>query len=149
VHKHPVPGLDIRSLHQRRVRRGHRHEETCGFEERPTFWHGLELLGFGANNFGVAALRGAEDFVADGVVGASFGRGGGDGGDYATEFGAGDPGEGRLVLIFSADLEKVEEVRCGAVDADCVLVWGWGWIGEVDYDEVLGALERVLDSMGA
>ena len=62
------------------------------------------------------------------------------GGDHAAEFGAGDPGEGRLVLVFAADLEEVEEVCCCAVDADCVLVWCWGWGGEVGYTEVLRAL---------
>jgi hypothetical protein len=84
----------------------------------------------------------AEDFVAEGIVWSFGRRRGWDGGDYAAEFGAGDPGEGRLVLVFAADLQQVEEVCCCAVDADCVLVWCWGWGGEVGYAEVLGALEE-------
>jgi hypothetical protein len=80
-------------------------------------------------------LRGAEDFVADGILGAA-GFGGRDGGDDAAEFGAGDPGEGWLVLVFAADLEEVEEVCGGAVDADCVLVWVWDGVGEVGYSKV-------------
>jgi hypothetical protein len=67
-------------------------------------------------------LGGAEDFVADGILGAAAGFGGWDRGDDAAELGAGDPGEGWLVLVFGADLEEVEEVCGCAVDADCVLV---------------------------
>ena len=49
------------------------------------------------------------------------------------------------MLVFAADLQQVEEVCCCAVDADCVLVGCWGWVGEVCYAEVLGALVDVLD----
>lgn len=45
------------------------------------------------------------------------------------------------MLIFAADLEEVEEVCCGAVDADGVLVGVGDWIGEVGYGEVERALE--------
>lgn len=69
----------------------------------------------------VGALGGAEDAVADAE--AWRGRGGGwEGGDCAGEFGAADPGEGRLVLVFALDLEDVEEVCAGGVDLDEVLV---------------------------
>lgn len=51
-------------------------------------------------------------------------------------------------MVFAADLEEVEEVCCCAVDADCVLVWCWGWGGEVGYGEVLRALWwEVLEGM--
>jgi len=63
---------------------------------------------------GVAPLGGAEDAVAGAET---RGREGG-GEDCAGEFGAGDPGEGWLVLVFAADLEEVEEVGCGGVDGD-------------------------------
>ena len=49
------------------------------------------------------------------------------------------------MLVFAADLQQVEEVCCCAVDADCVLVGCWGWVGQVGYTEVLGALGGVLD----
>ena len=62
--------------------------------------------------------------------------------DNAGEFGAGDPGEGGLVLVFAADLEEVEEVGCGGVDGDEVFVWLWGWVGEGGYFEVVGALVK-------
>jgi hypothetical protein len=35
-----------------------------------------------------------------------------------------------------ADLEEVEEVCGCAVDADCILVCGWSWVGEVGYSEI-------------
>lgn len=49
------------------------------------------------------------------------------------------------MLVFAADLEEVEEVGCGCVDLDGVLVWVWGWVGEGGYLEVEGALARVSD----
>ncbi len=61
----------------------------------------------------------AEDFVADGEFGdAVCGEGGWGAEDGAGELGAGDPGEGRLVLVFAPDLEEVEEVGGGGVDGD-------------------------------
>ena len=51
------------------------------------------------------------------------------------------------MLVFAADLQQVEEVCCCAVDADCVLVGCWGWVGEVGYAEVLGALREALDRL--
>jgi len=78
------------------------------------------------------------------ALGGGRGR---DGCDDAAEFRAADPGEGRLVLVFAADLQQVEEVCCCAVDADCVLVGCWGWGGEVGYAEILGALGEVLDGL--
>lgn len=87
---------------------------------------------------GVAALRCAEDFVADFVFGC--GGGGGRGDDGAGELGAGDPGEGRLVLVLAADLEEVEEVCGRGVDGDEVFVcFGRGRV-EGDYFEVVRAL---------
>ena len=64
----------------------------------------------------VAALRGTENSIPDFERRrASVGRGGE---DNAGEFGARDPGEGRLMLVLSADLEKVKEIGCGGVDGD-------------------------------
>ena len=40
------------------------------------------------------------------------------------------------MLVFAADLEEVEEVCGRTVDADCVLVLGWSWVGEVGYFEI-------------
>lgn len=71
------------------------------------------------------ALRGAEDAVAEFEF-RGRGRGGREGGDYAGELGAGNPGKGGLVLVFSLDLEEVEEVGCGRVDGDLVEGWGGG-----------------------
>lgn len=50
------------------------------------------------------SLRSAEDAVAEFEF-RGRGRGGREGGNDAGEFGAGDPGEGGLVLVFSLDLE--------------------------------------------
>jgi hypothetical protein len=78
---------------------------------------------------GIGALCCAEDAVADFVL--QRGAGGGQGGDCAGELGAADPGERRLVLVFSLDLEDVEEVCSCGVDFDEIFVWGGGgcWDG--------------------
>lgn len=75
-------------------------------------------------------LRGAEDAVAEFEL-RRRGRGGGERGDDSGEFGAGDPREGRLVLVFPLDLEEVEEVGCRGVDGDLVEGGGgrWGRVG--------------------
>lgn len=68
-------------------------------------------MGFGCADEGcVGALGGAEDAVAgfEAVVVSFIG----DGEDCAGEFVAGCPGEFGLVLVFSGNLEEVEEV-CG------------------------------------
>ena len=44
------------------------------------------------------------------------------------------------MLVFAADLEEVEEVCCGGVDGDGVLVCGGVGFGEGIYFEVEGAL---------
>ena len=65
----------------------------------------------------VAALTGTEDLVADiELWRPSFV--GGDREDDSREFGAGDPGERWLALVFALDLEEVKEVGCGGVDGD-------------------------------
>lgn len=97
------------------------------------------MLLFGADFSRVTALRGAEDLVADLVflvLGAIAGRGG----DDAGELGAGDPGEGRLVLVFAADLEQVVEVGGGGVDGNGVLVGLRVGVREGGDLEVEGAL---------
>jgi hypothetical protein len=63
----------------------------------------------------VGALSGAEDTVAE--FEAVVCRGG-HGGYCTGEFGATDPREWRLVLVFALDLEDVEEVCAGGVDFD-------------------------------
>lgn len=45
------------------------------------------------------------------------------------------------MLVFTTDLEEVEEVCCGCVDGDEVFVGLWGWVGEVGYFELVRALE--------
>lgn len=147
VDQHPIAGFDVRTLHERSVRCRHRDEQARRFEERPTLGHGLQLLALGADDLSVAALGCAEDFVADGIVWALGGGRGRNGGDHAAELRAADPGEGRLVLVFAADLQQVEEVCRCAVDADCVLVGCWGRVGQVGYAEVLGSLEEVSDEL--
>lgn len=90
---------------------------------------------------GVGALAGSEHTVADlelvwsgridGAVDTSKSRrrrrSGGRGSrgcsdHHAGELAAGDPGEGRLVLVFAADLEQVEEVGAAGADLDEVVV---------------------------
>lgn len=71
--------------------------------------------------------------------------GGGDGEDLAAEFGAGDPGERWLPLVFSADLEEVEEVGCAGFDGYEVLVGIRGGVGDGGDGEVAGALEEEAD----
>lgn len=78
-------------------------------------------------------MAGAEDFVADGEFGGRGGGGRWGAEDEAGEFGAGDPGERRLVLVFAADLEQVEEVGCGGVDGDEVFVGRGGWVWDGGY----------------
>lgn len=59
----------------------------------------------------VCALCSAEYAIADFVFSIVCGGGGcRNGGDCTGEFGAADPGEGWLVLVFSLDLEDVEEI---------------------------------------
>lgn len=102
---------------------------------------------------GVGALAGAEDAVADlefvgggrvhGAVDAGQGRAaglrvGGRGEDGAGELGAGDPRQGRLVLVFAADLEEVEEIGAAGADLDEVFVGMREWSWEVRDGEVEG-----------
>jgi hypothetical protein len=44
-------------------------------------------------------------------------EGGGNGENNASEFGARDPGERGLMLVFSTDLEEVEKIGRGGVDS--------------------------------
>lgn len=69
---------------------------------------------------GVGALRGAEDAGAHAESG--LGVPGWCGEDCAGEFGAADPGERGLVLVFALDLENVEEVGARGVNLDQVFV---------------------------
>jgi hypothetical protein len=49
-----------------------------------------------------------------------------------------------LILVFSPDLEKVEEVCCGGVDCDEVFVGLRRGRGKGDYLEVFRALELLV-----
>lgn len=60
--------------------------------------------------------------------------------DCACELGAGGPGEGRLVLVFAANLQYVEEVLGGSVVGDEVVGGLWGWVGEGGDFELVGGL---------
>lgn len=123
MHQHPVPSLHLGAHDQRAVRGRRRDEEARGVGEAPARGHRLERLLPRGDFRGVAALRGAEDFVADFVLGrAPVGERGGRGEDDAGEFRARYPGEGGLVLVFARDLEEVEEVGCGCVDGYQVLI---------------------------
>lgn len=50
------------------------------------------------------------------------------------------------MLVFTADLEKVEEVCCSGVDGDGVLIFGRNGIREICYFEVGRALYYVRRS---
>ena len=65
---------------------------------------------------GVSALCGAEDFVSFLESGGRIRIWGGE--DDASELATGDPGKRWLVLIFSTDLEEVEEIGCGRVNSN-------------------------------
>lgn len=147
VHQHVVAGPDARPRHEGGVARRRRHEQAGRVEEAPSRGHGPQPVFARGDEGGVAALAGAEDFVADG----EFGRGGGGGWgaeDDAGEFGAGDPGQRRLVLVFAPDLEQVEEVGCGGVDGDEVFVRRGGGVWDGGYGQVFGALGVVGVSIG-
>lgn len=137
VNEDPISSFDVCSRNQRSVGRGHRNEKACGLEEGPALGYGLELLFFGTDELGIASLSCTEDLVADGEFVATLG---GDGCDYAAEFGARDPRERRLVLVFAADLEEVEEVGCCAVDTDGVLVRVRDRVRNSGYLQILRAL---------
>ena len=65
--------------------------------------------------------------------------------DYTAEFCSTDPWQGWLMLVFSADLEEVEEVCCCGFDCYGVLVCGGSWIGDFCDGEVEGALDVFFD----
>lgn len=52
------------------------------------------------------------------------------------------------MLVFTPDLEQVEEVCCRGVDGDEVFGGFWGWGGEVEDFEVFGALGGGVREMG-
>lgn len=93
---------------------------------------------------GIPSLGGAKDSIANLVFGRLVGGRCDD--DDARELGAGDPREGRLMLVFPSNLEEVEEVSCSRVDSDQVFVWGWVGVWEGGNNEVLRALFD--DSLG-
>lgn len=69
----------------------------------------------------------------------------------ACEFGAGGPGEGRLVLVFASDLQDVEEVLGGGVVGDEVLGRFGGGVGEGGDFKLVGGLfeeDGLVDGWG-
>ena len=44
------------------------------------------------------------------------------------------------MLVFTADLEEVEEIGCSGMDGDEVLFVCWDWIREGGYAEVFWSL---------
>jgi hypothetical protein len=44
------------------------------------------------------------------------------------------------MLVFASDLEEVEEISCGCVDGDQVLVWIGNWVGERGNGEIVWTL---------
>jgi hypothetical protein len=86
----------------------------------------------------ISALESTKDSIPDlKFVVSGRSRSGEDG---TGEFRAGDPWEGRLVLVFALYLEDVEEVCACGVDFDEIFVCCWGGGGQVGYFEVEGAL---------
>jgi hypothetical protein len=61
-------------------------------------------------------LRSPEDFVSYFVF--WFVGGGGRREDYAREFGAGNPRQWRLMLVFPCDLEEVKEIGRRGMDGN-------------------------------
>jgi hypothetical protein len=99
VDEDPVAFFDVGTECEGRVGRGHGHEETGGVVERPALGNGLEGRFDGADFICVGALAAAEDAVAGGEFGVLGGGRGGE--DDAGEFGAADPGELGLPLVFA------------------------------------------------
>lgn len=91
----------------------------------------------------ISALRSTKDSIPDFEFVGCAGRGGSCQ-DSAGEFHAGDPWERRLVLVFTLDLEDVEEVCACGVDFDEVFVCCRGRGGQVGYFEVEGSLRLVI-----
>jgi hypothetical protein len=115
--ENPVASLDIRASDQSAVARRRGNKKACCFEETPSFRHGFQCLFSGGYLRCVSALRSAEYPISNSIPRCSaIWERGRDRDDHAGEFGAGDPWEGWLMLVFSGDLEEVEEIGCGGVD---------------------------------
>lgn len=48
------------------------------------------------------------------------------------------------MLVFSGDLEEIEEVGCSGMDTNGVLRGGWGWVGESCDFELVWALKEYV-----
>jgi hypothetical protein len=48
------------------------------------------------------------------------------------------------VLVFASDLKKVKEIGCSGVDADYILIFGWGWVWEFSHSELFWTLELLI-----
>jgi hypothetical protein len=121
VDEDPVSRLDVGAVDEPAVGGGCGDEEAGCVFEAPALWDGEEG-GFGSEDVcGVCALEGAEDAITDFEFWGSGSCRCRE--DCACEFGACDPWEWGLVLVFALDLEQVEEVRAGGVDLDEVFVW--------------------------
>lgn len=97
--------LDARSCYQRSIARRCRDIQPRRVKVAPTLRHGLQPLFRTTYQRRVSALGGAEHSIADLVCGClAAWEGGRSFEDLAAKFGAGNPGERRLVLVFAPDL---------------------------------------------
>jgi hypothetical protein len=71
----------------------------------------------------VSTLNSTEDSLTDFESGIRCGSW--DSEDRSCELGTANPRQGRLVLVFSLDLQDIEEIGTGRVDLDEVLVCCW------------------------
>ena len=101
---------------QRTIRRRRRDVQPRGVFEAPIGWNGEKGGFWGKDVRCVCALRCAEDAVA--YFESWTRRSCRSGDDGAGKLGAGDPGQGWLVLVFAADLEEVEEIDAAGADSD-------------------------------
>jgi len=116
VHQHPVALLDARPRNQRSVAGGSRDEQASCVGKTPPLRHRVQHFFSRRDLGGITSLRCPEYFVSDLVFGLR--DAGGHGEDDARELGAGDPGKGRLMLVFAGDLQEVKEIGRGSVDGD-------------------------------
>lgn len=133
--------LDVGSGDQSCVTGRCSYEHARCFSKAPSFRHGLQSLLCARNMSRISTLTCAKDLIADLVQRrtATWQRRGSLR-DYARELGTGDPWKRRLVLVFAANLQQVEEIGCGCVDDNQVLVVFGSGVWERLHLEVFWAL---------
>jgi hypothetical protein len=128
-------------MHQCRIARRRCDEQARRLEEPPAARDRPQPLLGGRDLGRVAALRGAEDAVADAELGRGAARELGRRGEHdAGELGPGHPGQRRLVLVLAADLQQVEEVGRRGADGNEIFRGRGGGVREADHFEVLWPL---------